>query len=203
MIKLDLDSGKSKSAKKKRSHFNLNKTNNKTNNKPSKHEKLSIYWTTEERKAAEKAKRNAEAAKQIPISTIPFAEQLPAFGNQPIQAQAQNLLGTIPSITQPLANDPEEQKCNQFTGNFEACKANNCWLDKETKKCGKRPQQKAQFGVYPQNQFGPPPNTTPFGQAPLNPNPFGQAPTNPNLFGQAPLNPTPFGQAPQNYFEQQ
>jgi hypothetical protein len=187
MIKLDLDSDKSKSAKKKRSHFNLNKENNKK----SKHEKLSMYWTTEQRKAAEKAKRNAEAAKQIPISTIPFAPQLPAFGNQPIQAQAEGILGTIPSITQPLSNDPEEQKCNQFTGNFEACKANNCWLDKETKTCGKRPAQKAQYGA--------PYSTNPFGQPPANPTPFGQPPANPTPFGQPPANPTPFGPPPNQF----
>lgn len=155
MINLDLNSHKSKK-------YNSNLPEIKTNTEPSKKEKLSIYWTKSERKAA----KDAAKPKPLPIPTFE-----PGLSYQPvdlglIQEQAQNLLtGHVTPITQPLTEpyaqpaiqqDAESLRCDTYSGDYETCRSQNCLFSRG--KCIKKEPRPQLFGTAPppqeQNQFG-------------------------------------------------
>ena len=175
MLELDLNNSKSdklKSKLKSKSKSEKKKKNSlpdiKSKLEPIKQEKLSMYMTKSEKTA------KIEAEKPIPPPGPVFA---PGFVAQPVDfgltAQTQGVLaGNVPPITQPLASsDPEDQRCNQFSGNYDSCKTQGCLFSQGNcvKKVprpqlfGSPPPEQNQFGTAPtQGQFPPPPQLNQF-----------------------------------------
>ena len=146
MLNLDLESHKSEKNK------NSSLPSIKLNNKPSKNEKLSIYWTKSERQAAK------DAAKPKPLPPPVFAAE---FNYQPndlglIQEQAQGVLaGNVPPITQPFAQpfaqeDPENARCGTYSSDYNTCRAQNCLFS--LGRCVKKEPRPQLFGALPPEQ---------------------------------------------------
>lgn len=154
MLNLDLDSHKSEKNK------NSSLPDIKSNDKPSKNEKLSMYWTKSERQAAK------DAAKPKPLPTPVFAAE---FNYQPtdlglIQEQAQGVLaGNVPPITQPFTQpfaqpfaqpavqeDPENTRCGTYSSDYNTCRAQNCLFS--LGRCVKKEPRPQLFGALPPPQ---------------------------------------------------
>ena len=156
MIELDLNdsksdklksNSKSKSDKKKKNSLPDIKSKSET-----KQEKLSMYMTKSEKDAKIKAEK--------PILPPPGPVFAQDFGAQPgdfgLTTATQGILtGAVPPITQPLGpSDPEDQRCNQYSGHYDTCKSQSCLFSQG--KCVKKVPRPQLFGVPPpeQNQFG-------------------------------------------------
>jgi hypothetical protein len=171
MLELDLNdskSNKSKSDKKKKNSL----PDLKSKSEP-KQEKLSMYMTTSEKEAKkEKEKPKAPQSPPGPVFEPGFRSQPGDFG---LIAQTQGILaGSVPPITQPLGpSDPEDQRCNQYSGHYDTCKTQGCLFSQG--QCIKKVPRPQLFGVPPpeqQNQQIQQIQQNPYGASPQGQSPF-------------------------------
>ena len=182
MFELNLNDSKSDKTKGNKSKSDKKKKNSLPNLKSkseSKQEKLSMYMTTSEKEA--KKEKETPKEPQSPPGLV-FA---PGFVTQPgdfgLTAQTQGILaGNVQPITQPLGpSDPEDQRCNQYSGHYDTCKTQGCLFSQG--QCIKKVPRPQLFGVLPPEQQIQQIQQNPYGVSPQGQSPFG-SPTPLNQF---------------------